>query len=398
MRIAYLSRGNSVYDRRFLEKMVERGHQPYFISYYPGEHVRVAGVQIYFYDYFTMHPFNRLVAVQTAWHLRRLLQRIQPDVLHTGWVQDNGLFGALCGFHPVLSMPWGSDILIRPHDSTFAKWITRFTLNRADLITCDSKVVKEKIISISGCSPEKVVIFPWGIDLNTFKPTRSLCQLRGILGWRDKKILIMTRHFMPVYGIEYFIESLPTIIREEPDVRVIFIGGSEAAGESMTTDSTKHANDHQKTSVLLKYTEFFDEGYRSRCRKRIAEMGLGEHVYFAGLVDEGGMAECLNAADIYVSTSLSDGASCSLLEAMACGLPVVVSDTPANFEWVQDGLNGYLVPQRNSTTLAERIIILLRGESLREQMGKRNQQIAQERANWEANFDVLECIYHKLVG
>jgi glycosyltransferase involved in cell wall biosynthesis len=110
------------------------------------------------------------------------------------------------------------------------------------------------------------------------------------------------------------------------------------------------------------------------------------------------MAMYLNAADIYISTSLSDGTSCSLLEAMACRLPVVVTDLPAIREWVKDDVNGYLVPSENSAALAERIVTLLGNEPLRDQMGTRNLVIAQERADWERNFSILEEIYRGLVN
>ena len=173
MKIAYLSRGNSVWDRRLLEKMVERGHKPYFISYFPCERVSVEGVENYHYDYTTMHKFPRFLSLQTALHLRRLLKRICPDVLHTGWVVDMGFLGALCGFKPVLSMPYGSDVLLRPQESATLKWIAWFTLKRADMIYCDCEVVKKKIVELSRSSPDKIVVFPCGIDLNTIRPACS---------------------------------------------------------------------------------------------------------------------------------------------------------------------------------------------------------------------------------
>lgn len=171
MKIAYLSRGHSVYDRRFMGKMVERGHKVYFISYFPGEKVKVEGVENYFYDYTSMHRINRFISYQTALHLRKLLKNICPDVLHTGWIPDMGFFGALSGFHPTLSMPWGSDILIKLDLSRFLRRITGFTLRRADMITCDCQLVKNRIIELAGCSPDRIVIFPWGIDLQTFRPS-----------------------------------------------------------------------------------------------------------------------------------------------------------------------------------------------------------------------------------
>ena len=82
--------------------------------------------------------------------------------------------------------------------------------------------------------------------------------------------------------------------------------------------------------------------------------------------------QCLNAADVYVTTSLSDGTSVSLLEAISCGLPVVVVDAPAYFEWVEDRINGYIIPRRDSTVLAECLIALLQDPIRLREMGQRN--------------------------
>jgi len=163
MKIAYLSEGNSVYDRRFLEKMVERGYQPYLISYWPGKLVQVNGVETLHYDFNAVPRFKHFQLLQVAWHLRGVLKRIKPDILHTGYLRWHGVIGALSGFHPTLSMPWGSDILIWPNESSSAKRFTRLTLRRADIITCDCQLVKDRIIELIGCQPEKVVVFPWGL-------------------------------------------------------------------------------------------------------------------------------------------------------------------------------------------------------------------------------------------
>jgi len=364
MKIAYLSEGNSVYDRRFLEKMVERGYQPYLISYWPGKLVQVNGVETLHYDFNAVPRFKHFQLLQVAWHLRGVLKRIKPDILHTGYLRWHGVIGALSGFHPTLSMPWGSDILIWPNESSSAKRFTRLTLRRADIITCDCQLVKDRIIELIGCQPEKVVVFPWGIDLDIFKPSNGPSLIRQRLGWEENEILIMTRNFRPVYGIKYFIEALPSIVRQRHKARVILVGSGS-----------------------------LEQSYR----KQITKLRLERYVYFAGTVDEGSMAGYLNTADVYVTTSLSDGTSTCMLEAMACGLPVVVSDTPAYFEWVKDGINGYIFPRKDSNTLAQKIVQLLKDDSLRKKMGTQNYYIAQERADWEKNFDTLETIYKTLV-
>ena len=365
MRIAYLSRGDSVYDHRFLEKMIERGHEPHFISYNARQPVNVQGAKNYFFNYNTMHRIRYLVMFQTGCHLRKLLRIIKPDILHTGWVPDHGFIGAVSGFHPALSMPWGSDVLIRPYDSFWAMLKTRITLRRADMITCDAQSVKDQIIKLSGCSPKKIIVFPWGIDLKNFYPKDS-GKLRKKLGWEYKKVLICTRNFdIRAHGVEYFIRVLPAILNRHPVVRVILVGAGRLEQEY---------------------------------RKLVSSLGLDDVVHFAGWVNEIQMAEYLNASDIYVSTSLSDGTSCSLLEAMACGLPVVVSDVPANLEWVKDGDNGYIVPRKDKNQLIEAFIALSNDIQLQERMGGHNLQIARERADWDKNFSKLEDVYNRLVA
>ncbi|MBI4317901.1 MAG: glycosyltransferase family 4 protein [Chloroflexi bacterium] len=370
MKIAYLSEGNNVYDRRFLEKMVARGHKPYLISYSAGDTVRVDGVEVLHYDLAVVPGLQRFqhrpaTCRLVAWHLKRVLARIAPDVLHTGYIQQHGYYGALTGFHPTLSMPWGSDVLIRPEKWLVHRQMAEYTLKQADMITCDCQLVKTRIVDLAGCSPEKVVTFPWGIDLSIFKPLHGPSRVRERLGWQDKEILIQTRQFMPVYGIEVFLDALPAIVSERPQVRVILVGSGP-----------------------------LEQDYRTRLERS----ALTHHVHFAGHVDEAAMAEYLNAADLYVTTALSDGTSASMLEAMACELPVVVSDAPAYFEWVEEGINGLIVSRGNSKELATAISDLLSKPELRRKMAELNLRIARERADWDQNFDKLEMIYRQLVS
>ena len=99
---------------------------------------------------------------------------------------------------------------------------------------------------------------------------------------------------------------------------------------------------------------------------------------------------------IYVSSSLSDGTSVCLLEAMAVGLPVVVTDVDAILEWVTDGENGLVVPKKNPAALAVAICTLLEDDNLRKTFGKRNYKIARERASWDDNAKVFESMFQSL--
>lgn len=367
-KILYLSEGYNVYERRFLDKMVERGHDPLLLSYCSGDILKIDKVKTIhmpflgsFVNRRHCHLLTRMCIVN---HLRHVIKKFKPDILHSGYIRFHGYYGALSGFHPTLSMPWGSDVLMRPDKTEYDMRIVRYTLQHADMITCDCELVKNRIIQLAGCPPEKIVVFPWGVDLMIYRPIEGLSPIREQIGWQKNDILIMNRSFEPIYGIEFFLEALPSVFRICPNVRVLMIGKGSLEG---------------------------------KFRSMVEEMKLSDKVYFMGAVDDQTMVQCLNAADIYVTTSLSDGTSASMLEAMACGLPVVVSDAPVYFEWVQDGINGYIAPRKNSAAVAERLIELLKNPAKCMDMGRRNLQIARERADWELNFDILEEIYETLL-
>jgi len=368
LKIFYLTNGENVHDERFLKKMIKEGYEIFLISYskdkIPKEtpglkkviHKPLVPSFIPFSIYFNYFPFGFL-------HLKYLIWKYKPDILHAGWVQHYGFISALSGFHPLVIIPWGSDILIEPHKSFLHRMLTKYTLNRADMISVDAEFVKDEIIRISGYPDEKIVVFPQGIDQKMFYKKENGSGIRKKLGWSDKKIMIMARTFKPVYGIEYFLSAMTEVVKKVPDVRVLMCG---------------------------------DGPLRDEFKSFLAKNSLSEYFYFAGMVKNDDLPKYYNAADIYVSTSLSDGTSLALLESMACGLPSVVTDVPAILEWVKDGENGFIVPRKNSEVLAEKLIELLKNDAMRREFGRKNLAIAKERANWDDNFMKLVYIYDKL--
>jgi glycosyltransferase involved in cell wall biosynthesis len=378
MRIAYVSDFLTVHDERFLRKLSAGGYDTTLVTFYPRPQipesltalpsVRVVHHHVPPYPDPPTQPKNRLansVAIRLAfWRcfglFRRALREFPPDVVHAGWVTTCGLMSALSGFRPFLLMPWGSDVLLA-HRSTRAQMKLKWVAHRAQRITCDCLAVKERLVADVKYPEEKILVAPWGIDLHRFRPhPQEASELRSTLGWEDKKILIMTRSFEPVYGIEHFLASLPEVLRREPETRVILVGRGSL---------------------------------EPKLHGMVEALGLRGCVHFAGFVPNPALPYYLSAADVYVSSSLSDGTSLSLLEGMACALPVVVTDVPANLEWIQDGFNGYVAPRQNSHALAECLVKMLQQEEVRCAMGQRNFHIAQERANWDENFRKIEGLY-----
>jgi glycosyltransferase involved in cell wall biosynthesis len=298
---------------------------------------------------------------------RKHIRNINPDLLIGHGISGTNPYGfcsALSGYHPFLAVVWGSDILVEARNSLIFRLIAKYVLNKADGVIVDSEVQKKAAMEL-GCNENKIWKFPWGIDLEDFNPDISGLETKRILGWENNKIIISNRSHFPVYGIEYLIGAIPIVVKEMPEARFLIIG------------------DGPLTEALKKMTK---------------RLGVTRYANFVGRVPNQQISRYLKAADIYVSTSFSDGTSASLLEAMACGLPVVVTDIPANNEWIQNGKNGFLVPIKDSKTLAEKIIFLAKNNNIRKFMGRSNVEVAKVKADWKQNVNVFYDAIQTLIA
>jgi glycosyltransferase involved in cell wall biosynthesis len=285
-----------------------------------------------------------------------LIRTLRPAIVIGNWItRDSGVYCALVGYHPFLAVAWGSDILVEARRSLILRVLARFTLRVADGVIVDSEIQRRAVLSM-GCRSSKIWCFPWGIDLHLFRSKKAR-RVREELGWLHDKIVVSTRRQLPIYGVEYLIRAMPLILARISDVKLLVVGDGP----------------------LL-------EHHKSLARS----LGIENQVKFLGNVANHLLPEILNSGDVYVSTSFSDGSSASLMEAMACGLPVVVTRIPANEEWVIHGENGFLVKPGDSVTLADCVSRVLRDEKLRLLMGKKNLEIAKKRADWRINSLVLE--------
>jgi glycosyltransferase involved in cell wall biosynthesis len=117
---------------------------------------------------------------------------------------------------------------------------------------------------------------------------------------------------------------------------------------------------------------------------------------FVGRIPNEEVAKFLANSNIYVSTSLSDSTSVSLLEAMASQLPAVVTDIEGNREWIKNGENGFVIPKSNPELLAEKIELLLDDEKTAEKFGVCNRKIVEEKANYNKEMAKVEKVYEQI--
>ena len=296
--------------------------------------------------------------------LKKILRKIKPDIVHAHQVWIEGIVGACSGFHPFIITPWGSDVLIGPK-SVFKSPLIRYALARADLLTCDGKNTRVALERL-GVSQTKIKIIGFGVDMEKFKPAARDENLAKQIRLRGGPVVISLRSLKPVYNIETLIMSVPAVLRKIPEAEFIIAGEGE---------------EKEKLIALAR------------------ESKVERSVRFIGAIPASEINRYLNLAMAYVSTSLSDsGLSASTAEAMASGLPVIVSDSGDNKKIIRDGESGFVVPLKDPVALAEKIVRVLSDVAWSRDLGKKGRAIIEEKDNYRQEMAKMDGLYNELIN
>ena len=128
------------------------------------------------------------------------------------------------------------------------------------------------------------------------------------------------------------------------------------------------------------------------------ELGISDDVKFFGTIPNAEVAHALQTLDIFVNCSVKESFGVAIVEAMACGLPIVATDTAGFREVVDNGITGYILEDREPETMAKRIIELLNNSELRNQMGSEGRKKVLELYDWGKNISIMENLYKRLCG
>jgi glycosyltransferase involved in cell wall biosynthesis len=133
-------------------------------------------------------------------------------------------------------------------------------------------------------------------------------------------------------------------------------------------------------------------------RQILMNGGVMERVHFGGHISQADLLRWYHMADLYISPSHVDGSSVTLMEALACGLPCLVSAIPGNREWIRDGVNGWLFRDGDADDLAEKILYILKNRKARREISEAARKTAEEKADWKKNFGKLLEAYDKVLS
>ena len=359
MKVLYFSNDYSPHDHRFLSAIVNGGHETYYLRLEKNfrqtedrpvpsrvEQVLWAGGE----REFRWRDLPRL-----AIDLKRVIRRVKPDLIHAGPIQTCAFLVALSGFRPLLTMSWGFDLMQDVHRSWWMERITHYVLGKSTYFTSDARVTRDKAVTY-GMSFNHTCVIPWGVDLGHFAPDARYA-LRSV---RNEFTFFCNRSWEPRYGVDVLAKAFVEVATQNENVSLILLGGGSQAG------------------II---------------RSILSNGGVLDRVHFGGQISQADLPSWYHMADLYVSPSHVDGASVSLMEALACGLPALVSDIPGNKEWVNEGGNGWLFPDGDVHALARKILAIIGKRKELAEIGRAARKSAEDAADWEKNAALLMQAY-----
>ena len=286
--------------------------------------------------------------------LKRALAAFAPDLVDAHFVPNYGLLGALAGRHPLSVTAWGSDLLVKAPSHALQRARARFVLERADLVLADAENLAAAARSL-GAPEERVHAVPWGVSRERFHAR----------GPRTPGLLLGTRMLEPVYDVATLIRGVAPVMARHPHLRLELTG---------------------------------DGSLRAELETLAASLLPAGRYAFLGRVDPGTMAAKLAAAEIYLSASLSDSTSVSLLEAMASGALPVVSDLEGNREWVRDREGARFFAPGDAAGLGAALEDALADRAAAEAARARNLAVIAARGDEAVQMEKIERLFVEAVA
>ena len=356
MRICFISLGTFTHIGAYLDYFKQAGHDVHFIAMSPSPERGVPTYNVGFGQRYSetegkwKYPISMLRA-------RRLIKKLKPDIVHAHYATSCGLTALVCGFHPTVVTAHGSDLTAGIKSRIWRPLLRRiFTF--ADCVNTVSKDLENMALSLN-IAPEKIEILTLGIDTDKFAFTD-----RAKRQPYEPLRLVCTRRLESVFDHDTIIGALALLKKKGIEFRMTFIG------------------DGSLRDSLKQYPE---------------NVGLNGRVSFTGKVPNDELPEILAQHDVYLSASLWDGTSLSLLEAMASGLFPVVSDIKANAALLRPNVDGLLHKVGDANDLARCLTQLHEHPQLTDGAARRNRLKVIESADRKKNMKRLERIFEALI-
>lgn len=234
-----------------------------------------------------------------------------------------------------------------------------------------SEAVKHQVHRQEKVNLEKIITIYNGVDIHKFHKTNHKDIVKSELKLNAKSSIVgVLANIKPIKGIEYFIYAASKVVKQFPQAQFIVVGICIPGQENVV--------------------------YYNKLKSLIQELKLEDKFFFLG--GRSNIPDILSIMDVSVLPSLSEGFSNTVIESMAAGNPLVVTDVGGNSEAVVHGETGFVVPPKNSDKLAEAISILLHNQKLAKAMGEGGRKRAEQIFSVETMIDKIQNLYISILN
>ncbi len=345
--------GTEIATYHLAEHLTQRGHEVHVITS-QDEGLPELSKEKGFYIHRIAWPKIRIVGAITFWTKICLkIQKIKPDIVHAQSLPTSIPAWASKKHLKIPYVVWGqgSDIYL---PGSFIRMAYKTILKNADAVLALTEDMKQRMLEISN---RDISVVPNGIGLEQFN-IKSGEKKKG-----NSKTIIFVGRLHPVKGVSYLIEAMAIVHRGMADAKLILVG-----------DGTE----------------------RSRLEKLVEKLDLNGCIQFTGQVQQERIPTMLQQADLFALPSLSESFGIVNLEAMAAGLPIVATNVGGIPDIVVEGVNGYLVNAKRPSEIADRIIMLLWNDKIREEISVNNMEKAKLYA-WDIVAGKVEKEYQMAI-
>jgi L-malate glycosyltransferase len=331
------------------------GHRTMLVAHPTGELRRRSKEGL---DLIPLAPRTEL-DLSAAWRISRLIKQLQPDIVHAH--DPHGV--AMAALALSMSTERRKPPLVAARRVDFhlrGSSLSRWKYRQVDCFICVSEVIRRMLVT-DGIPLERTVVVNEGIDLEHVSAAPPTALHEELWLPHDAPIIGNVAALVPHKGQKHLIDAAVLVVREVPDARFIIAGEGEL---------------------------------RATLERQIRDHGLEKHVILLGFRPD--VLSLHKAFDLFVMSSVTEGLGTSLLDAMACGKPIVATAAGGIPEVIEDGLTGVLVEPRNPPAMAAAIIRLLGDPTLRRQLGEACLATVRERFSAERMvLDTLR-VYRRL--
>lgn len=289
--------------------------------------------------------------------VRRLIRSERPDLVHLHSRRGSDVWGALAA-----RLEGVPTVMSRRNDNPEPRGWFRLKYKLYDHVIAISEGIRQVLLA-AGLPPSRVSCVHSAVDTERYRPDRSdIGWLRAEFGLADDQLTIaMAAQFIARKGHRTLVAALPQVMAAHPRTRILLFGqGPEEAA----------------------------------IRHLVDRAGLNDRVVFAGFRKD--LVRVLPCIDVMVHPAEMEGLGVALLQAAACGLPIVAGRAGGIPEIVRPGLNGELIEPGDAAGLSRHLVNILRDSSVRARYGAAGRALVQAEFSIEAMVEGNLRVYREV--